>query len=65
MIIRDAVGDDWPQIHPYFAETVANGETYAYPENLTFDEARALWMQPPPWRTIVAVAMAHDRRRRR
>lgn len=55
MVIRDATGDDWPHIYPFWAETVAAGETYAYPEDLDSERARALWMQPPPWRTIVAV----------
>ena len=55
VILRDATGEDWPSIYPFFAETVAAGETYAYPEDLSSEDARALWMQPPPWRTIVAV----------
>jgi L-amino acid N-acyltransferase YncA len=54
-MIREAVHEDWPHIYPFFAETVAAGETYAYPEDLTSEQAQALWMQPPPWRTIVAV----------
>ena len=54
-MLRDATSDDWPDIYPVFAETVAAGETYAYPEDLSSEQARALWMQPPPWRTIVAV----------
>jgi GNAT superfamily N-acetyltransferase len=53
--LRDATGDDWSDIYPFFVETVAAGETYAYPEDLSSEQARALWMQPPPWRTIVAV----------
>ncbi|WP_432534648.1 GNAT family N-acetyltransferase [Kineococcus arenarius] len=55
MIIREATEDDWPLIHPFFAEIVAAGETYAYPDGLTSEQARALWVQPPPWRTVVAV----------
>ncbi len=55
VMLRDATGDDWPDIYPFFAETVAAGETYAYPEDLDSEQARGLWMQPPPWRTIVAV----------
>jgi GNAT superfamily N-acetyltransferase len=54
-MLRDATGADWPDIYPLFAETVAAGETYAYPEDLTPEQARALWMQPLPWHTIVAV----------
>ena len=29
------------------------GETYAYPEGLTSDEARSLWMEPAPGATVV------------
>lgn len=55
MQIREATADDWPSIHPFFAAIVEAGETYAYPEGLSSREARALWMQPPPGRTVVAV----------
>jgi len=55
MEIRPARGDDWPRIYPIFAGIVADGRTYAYPEGLSSDEARALWMEPPPGRTVVAV----------
>jgi len=55
VMLREAVPEDWPRIYPFFAETVAAGDTYAYPEDLTSEQAQALWMQPPPWRTIVAV----------
>ena len=34
---------------------MADGRTYAYPEGLGSDEARALWMEPPPGRAVVAV----------
>jgi len=55
MEIRPAREDDWPQIYPIFAGIVADGRTYAYPEGLSSDEARALWMEPPPGRAVVAV----------
>jgi GNAT superfamily N-acetyltransferase len=51
--IRPATDDDWPQIWPFFAETVRAGETYAYPDDLTSDQARVLWMEPPPGLTVV------------
>jgi GNAT superfamily N-acetyltransferase len=34
---------------------VSAGETYAYPENLSTEEARDLWVASPPGRTVVAV----------
>jgi L-amino acid N-acyltransferase YncA len=55
MTIRIADDRDWPRIWPFFAEIVAAGETYAYPEGLTMDEARSVWMEEPPWQTVVAV----------
>ncbi|MGY2075805.1 N-acetyltransferase family protein [Blastococcus sp. SYSU DS0828] len=55
MQIREATGDDWPAIHPIFRAVVDAGETYAYPAGLSSEEARALWMEPPPGRTFVAV----------
>ena len=55
MLIREADEGDWPAIYPIFAAIVAEGRTYAYPEGLSSEEARILWMQSPPVRTVVAV----------
>ena len=55
MQIRRAGESDWPVIYPFFAAIVAAGETYAYPEDLSPEEAGRLWMQQPPARTVVAV----------
>ena len=54
MIIRTATDDDWPRVFPLFAAVVAEGRTYAYPEGLTSEQARALWMEKPPGTTVVA-----------
>ena len=51
--IRPATDDDWSEIWPFFAAIVADGETYAYPDDLTSDEARGLWMEQPPGLTVV------------
>jgi L-amino acid N-acyltransferase YncA len=53
--IRTATDADWPQIWPFFRDIVADGETYAYPEALTSDEAKALWLAPPPDVAFVAM----------
>jgi L-amino acid N-acyltransferase YncA len=53
--IREATADDWRSIWPFFGSIVAAGESYAYPEDLTAEQARALWMEPPPGRVTVAV----------
>lgn len=55
MVIRAATDEDWPRIFRFFAEIVAAGETYAFPEGLTVETARPWWMEPPPGRTVVAV----------
>jgi L-amino acid N-acyltransferase YncA len=51
--IRPATDGDWPAIWPIFAEIVAAGETYAYPEDLTSEQARDLWLERPPGLTVV------------
>jgi L-amino acid N-acyltransferase YncA len=55
MHIREATEADWSAIYPFFDAIVSAGTTYAYPEGLSSDEAKALWMPGPPSRTVVAV----------
>jgi L-amino acid N-acyltransferase YncA len=55
VLIRPATDADWPAIWPFFSQIVEVGETYAYPEDMTSDEARALWMEGPPGHVVVAV----------
>jgi GNAT superfamily N-acetyltransferase len=57
--IRPVSDDDWPQIWPFFAAIVAEGESYAYPDDLTSDWARDLWIERPPGLTVV---LEHDGR---
>jgi GNAT superfamily N-acetyltransferase len=51
--IRVATTDDWPRIWPFFAQIVAAGESYAFPEDLTVESGRGWWMQDPPGHTVV------------
>ncbi len=53
MTIRAATVDDWPLLWPIFASVVAAGETYAYPTDLSSDQARDLWLERPPGHTVV------------
>jgi L-amino acid N-acyltransferase YncA len=53
--IRNARHEDWSQIWPFFRDIVADGETYAYPEDLTADRAEELWSPAPGGTTVVAV----------
>jgi GNAT superfamily N-acetyltransferase len=55
VIVRIAEAEDWSLIWPFFKQIVDAGETYAYPDELTFDSARPLWMEGPPGQTVVAV----------
>src|SRR6516225_9680718 len=56
VIIRQAAAQDWPQIYPIYAAIIAAGETYAFPEGQSPDEARPWWMEEPPGQTVVAVS---------
>jgi len=51
--IRPAIEDDWPRIWPFFDRIVQDGETYAYPTDLTSEQARDLWLMTPPAQTVV------------
>lgn len=54
MIIREAVDKDFDDIWPIFHEIVAAGETYAYPVDISKDEAKKLWLNLPR-KTFVVV----------
>jgi GNAT superfamily N-acetyltransferase len=54
VLIRAAAPSDWPAIWQFFSAIVAAGETYAYPDDLTSETARALWMESAPGLTVVA-----------
>jgi len=54
--VRQVTAEDWPSIWPIFHAVVTAGDTYAYPDDLTSDQARELWTEPAPGRTVVALA---------
>ena len=54
MLIRDATADDWAAIWPFLRAIVRSGETYTWPHDIDDAAARAIWMAPPPVRTLVA-----------
>ena len=60
MLIRVAADTDWPQVWPFFSRIVAEGKSYAFPDDLTLETARPWWMEPPPGRTVVAVTDGTD-----
>jgi len=55
MILRAATEQDWPRVWPFFSRIVDAGETYAYPDALSVETARSLWMERAPGHTVVAV----------
>lgn len=52
--IRDYLDADWPSVWPIFEEVVAAGETYAYDSGWSSEQARDVWVEAPPGRTVVA-----------
>jgi GNAT superfamily N-acetyltransferase len=44
---------DWPQVWPFWNDIVQDGETYAYPLDLSSEQARTLWTMSPPGQTVV------------
>jgi L-amino acid N-acyltransferase YncA len=55
VLIREATDADLPAIAAFFREIVADGETYAFPEDLDDAGVRSWWFEPAPGRTVVAV----------
>jgi L-amino acid N-acyltransferase YncA len=55
LVIRPIVESDWDRVFEIFSAVVSEGETYAYPEDLTSAAARSLWVEGPPGKAIVAL----------
>jgi L-amino acid N-acyltransferase YncA len=53
MQIREATETDFEEIWQIFHEIVSSGDTYAYPQNTSKEEANRLWMRLPR-KTFVA-----------
>jgi len=45
--IREARRDDFDQIWPIFHEVAAAGDTYAYPRDVTREQAEGIWLEAP------------------
>jgi len=52
--IREANEADWPHIYPFYSRISDEGRTYALPPDQSSQQARAYWLEPAPWRTVVA-----------
>ena len=47
MNIRETVVEDFDEIWPLFHEVVSAGDTYAYPQDTTKDQALNIWFNTP------------------
>ena len=54
MQIRAYDAADWPAVWPIFQEVVSAGETIPYDPAWTSEQAREVWIEPPPGLTVVA-----------
>jgi ribosomal protein S18 acetylase RimI-like enzyme len=54
IVIRELGHDEFERVWPIFRDVVRAGDTYSYPPNITFEQARALWLTPPS-RVFVAL----------
>ena len=52
--IRELGADEFDLVWPIFRTVVASGDTYSYSPDITFEQARALWLTPPS-RVFVAL----------
>ncbi|MGN9809180.1 N-acetyltransferase family protein [Micromonospora sp. BQ11] len=55
MRIREFDERDWPRVWPIIADVVRARETFTYDPELRAEQAYALWVEPSPARTVVAV----------
>jgi L-amino acid N-acyltransferase YncA len=54
MQVREFRASDWPQVWAIIREVVQARETFPYDPGLSEDQARAIWIEAPPGRTVVA-----------
>ena len=53
LVIREIGTAEFEAVWPLFHSVIAAGDTYSYPPDMRFEEARALWTTPPS-RTFIA-----------
>ena len=56
MELRRADDNDWERVWPIWHEVVAAGETYPWARDTPQEQARELWMLPPPAEVWVATS---------
>ncbi|GAA3685957.1 N-acetyltransferase [Lentzea roselyniae] len=52
--VREARGDDWPQIWPIIQNVITQQETIPYDPDMIEPDARRMWLLPAPARVVVA-----------
>lgn len=55
LTLRPATDADLPAVAAIVREVVADGETYAFPDDLTDEQVYDLWFDPGPGATVVVV----------
>ena len=55
MELREFEDGDWPQVWVIIREVVRAQETFPYDPGMSEDQARSIWVERPPGRTVVAV----------
>lgn len=45
--VREIDADEFDRVWPFFREVIARGDTYSYPPDLSFEQAREMWTTPP------------------
>jgi L-amino acid N-acyltransferase YncA len=60
LTVRDAVAEDWASIWSFFGAIVRAGESFGYDTDMGEDEARSMWFDGPPSRTVVATDAAGE-----
>jgi L-amino acid N-acyltransferase YncA len=53
--IRPYTPTDWPAVYAIYLGVVDAGETYTYDPSWSEQQARDVWVEPAPGRTVVAV----------
>ena len=53
LVIREVDAAAFDKVWPLFRSVIASGDTYSYPPDMRFEDARALWTTPPS-RTFAA-----------
>jgi GNAT superfamily N-acetyltransferase len=60
LTVRDATEQDWAAIWPFFGAIIRARESFGYDTDIGEAQARAMWFDGPPGRTVVATNAASE-----